>query len=532
MKNGMFTLNLESLILLGAVFFIHFFFIQTAASTHVAVPVASATQNQTDHHLRCRCFSSQPCWPSANDWATLNATTNGRLIATYPTSRVCHDPFYDPVQCELIQQRYFDKTWRRSQPSTVRYLNWQHQRVECTGFDKSLPCIQATVPLYTLNASSIADVQATIRFANQHNIRLVVKNTGHDLLGRSTGAEALSLWTHYMKNISVVDNFIPEGAPLSESTNAGTHAIILGAGVQWLEAYMAADAKGRIIVGGSASVGTSGGYCLGGGYSPLSRRHGLCVDNVLQYKVVTADGELRVANAYQNQNLFWALRGGGPGFGIVVEAVYRTYPKFEKGVIYLTAHIFTIGRKSRTKVIRAILGRQLQWSKEGWAGSVYVQGSLVVLIYFLADSTVDDVKASFESFMDEIRSIGAFILDTSYENHPTFLSAFRSFMPITRDGLTGIYRLVGSRLIQQSFFEDSRNMDALADTMSDIQDDVRDKNAGFLDQVVDISHGLTRGYLIDLTVGGQVANNDMNGTETSVTPAWRKALALILVVMD
>ncbi|KAG0224328.1 hypothetical protein BGW42_005182 [Actinomortierella wolfii] len=335
-----------------------------------------------------------------------------------------------------------------------------------------------------------------------------------------------------MKNISVVDNFIPEGAPQSESTNAGTNAIILGAGVQWLEAYIAADAKDRIIVGGSASVGTSGGYCLGGGYSPLSRRHGLCVDNVLQYKVVTADGELRVANAYQNQDLFWALRGGGPRFGIVVEAVYRTYPKFEKGVIYLTAHIFAISRKSRTKVIRAILGRQLQWSKEGWAGSVYVQRSLIVLIYFLADSTVDDVKASFESFMDEIRSIGAFILDTRYENHPTFLSAFRSFMPITRDGLTGIYRLVGSRLIQQSFFEDSRNMDALADTMSDIQDDVRDKNSGFLDQVVDISHGLTRGYLIDLTVGGQVANNDMDGTETSVTPAWRKALALILVVMD
>jgi hypothetical protein len=87
------------------------------------------------------------------------------------------------------------------------------------------------------------------------------------------------------------------------------------------------------VVGGSSySVGAAGGWVLGGGHSSLSPQYGLGVDSefslielisflddfadVVQFEIVTPDGEVRKVNAYKNQDLFWALRGGGPGFGV------------------------------------------------------------------------------------------------------------------------------------------------------------------------------------------------------------------------
>jgi hypothetical protein len=87
-----------------------------------------------------------------------------------------------------------------------------------------------------------------------------------------------------------------------------------------------------VVVGGSSySVGAAGGWVLGGGHSSLSPQYGLGVDSeskfkashyliplldVIQFEIVTPDGKLRTANQFQNQDLFWALRGGGPGFGV------------------------------------------------------------------------------------------------------------------------------------------------------------------------------------------------------------------------
>ena len=79
----------------------------------------------------------------------------------------------------------------------------------------------------------------------------------------------------------------------------------------------AADAHGVVVVSGAArTVGAAGGWILGGGHSAISPQYGLGVDNVLQFEVVTPDGQLRTANACQEKDLFWALRGGGAGFGV------------------------------------------------------------------------------------------------------------------------------------------------------------------------------------------------------------------------
>ncbi|EEB88350.1 hypothetical protein MPER_13859, partial [Moniliophthora perniciosa FA553] len=82
-------------------------------------------------------------------------------------------------------------------------------------------------------------------------------------------------------------------------------------GVQWHEAYGFAEAHNITLVGGSdRSVGAAGGWLLGGGHGMLSNTMGLGADRALQFKVVTPDGKYLTANACQNQDLFFALRGG------------------------------------------------------------------------------------------------------------------------------------------------------------------------------------------------------------------------------
>jgi len=78
----------------------------------------------------------------------------------------------------------------------------------------------------------------------------------------------------------------------------------------------------------SQTVGVAGGYVQGGGHGPLTTELGFAADNALSFDVITADGEYVTANAKENSDLFWALRGGGPAaFGVVVSATFRTFPE-------------------------------------------------------------------------------------------------------------------------------------------------------------------------------------------------------------
>lgn len=165
---------------------------------------------------------------------------------------------------------------------------------------RETPCTLGNYVYYAVNATGPDDITAAVNFAQANNIRFVIRNTGHDYLGRSTGAGSLAVWTHWLKGIETVS--------WSSADFTGT-ALKLGAGVQGFEALTAAAELGRVVVTGECpTVGLVGGYTQGGGHSALSTSFGLAADQTLSFEVVTANGTFVTASKTENSDLYWALR--------------------------------------------------------------------------------------------------------------------------------------------------------------------------------------------------------------------------------
>lgn len=100
---------------------------------------------------------------------------------------------------------------------------------------------------YAVAAETEEDIMATVKFAYDHNLRLVVKGTGHDWYGRSTSAGSLLLWTHLRKEIEFHDNFVAQGVEGSP----GVPAVTVQSGVQFMDLYPKAAQRGKIVMGGN-----------------------------------------------------------------------------------------------------------------------------------------------------------------------------------------------------------------------------------------------------------------------------------------
>ncbi|KEY73156.1 hypothetical protein S7711_09595 [Stachybotrys chartarum IBT 7711] len=265
----------------------------------------------------CRCLPGDACWPSTAKWDRFNSTVGGRLVASEPIGSPCHDPNYDAAACEALQAQWFDPSTHIPSSSSIMQTYFANQ--SCDPFtDRSVPCTLGNYVSYAVDVNSHNDVALALKFAKENKLRVVVRNTGHDFLGRSTGAGALAIWTHNLKSIDFTQ--------WSDKYYKGP-AVKVGAGVLGYEILEAANAKGLAVVSGECpTVGLAGGFTQGGGHSALSTQFGLGADQTLAFQVITADGRTVSATSTNNSDLYWALSGGGGGtYGVVVGLTVRAY---------------------------------------------------------------------------------------------------------------------------------------------------------------------------------------------------------------
>ncbi|THC91359.1 hypothetical protein EYZ11_009174 [Aspergillus tanneri] len=260
------------------------------------------------------------CWPSSADWARFNASVGGRLVATTPLAQACHDPFYNKDECQYLQKHWTQPELHDASSSSITAAAVANET--CDAFTpRSKPCTPGDMVAYAVNASSADDFSKTIRFSQERNIRLVIRNTGHEYVFDMEANGALSIWTHYLKDIEFLNY---------TSSYYNGPAVTMAAGVQGADIYKAADHRGMVIVGGEcATVGPAGGYTQGGGHSALSSIFGLGADQVLEWQVVDGMGRFLTASPTQNPDLYWALSGGGGGtYGVVYSMTVKAFPDF------------------------------------------------------------------------------------------------------------------------------------------------------------------------------------------------------------
>ena len=246
----------------------------------------------------CRCQPDDTCWPSGEQWAALNTSIAGNLVQLKPAAQVCHEPTFGHEACQSLQNSAYDSAWRASQPGLLQDWVWEtgsgaNETTTCplvtstTTSAAGSQCHQGRIPVYAALVESATQVQEAVSFARQHRLRLVIRNTGHDGAGRSSGPDSFQIFTHRLKNITYhPDGFQPTGSAARMSGSAVTVA----AGVMQGELYAQGTRDGFIVVGGECpTVGAAGGFVLGGGVSSiLSHTRGLAVDNVLEFEVVIA----------------------------------------------------------------------------------------------------------------------------------------------------------------------------------------------------------------------------------------------------
>ncbi|KAE8379903.1 hypothetical protein BDV26DRAFT_279974 [Aspergillus bertholletiae] len=483
------------------------------------IPLAYAHSNTTS----CRCQPHQSCWPSEQEWNSFNSSINGNLVAVRPVAAVCHEGDWNSSACKEVTASWTNSTWRATQPGAVQWENWEawpeHNQTCYIESPKNTPCGQGQISLYSTLAKSAFDIQETVKFAKRHNLRLVIRNSGHDFLGRASAPESLQIFTNGMRDIKFVDKFTPASSP--QGTDEGP-AVTIAAGVSLQELYAAAATKNRTVVAGSShTVGAAGGYIQGGGHSILGPWKGMASDNALEFTVVTAKGELVVANRYQNKDLFWALRGGGGGtFGVVVSVTVRTFN--EVPVILTSLNITTsVGDPQYWDAVTAFHESLPKINDAKGAGYYWISPiinltenstvSAFTQIFIFPNQTdtalADRLYAPLISNLNGTR--GVFTQYASYPI-PSVGFVFSDLLLAGDSDSTGSIGLLGSRLFSRDLLSSNNGSRKLTSALRSLRPDPGSAILGHL------------------VAGGAVASN-AGKIDSALNPAWRKAITHIVV---
>jgi FAD/FMN-containing dehydrogenase len=374
--------------------------IGAAALPFIFSPGAAVGASPAAARLRERCRPGSAAWPSAADWESLQRGTQGRLLrpqspfaaCATPGSDSCREalanlknPFYLGDEVALTQTSGWVGAWR-SQPSA-----------------------------YALAAETAADVAAAVNFARMHSLRLVVKGGGHSYQGNSCSADSLLVWTRRMNSVALHEDFVASGC---QGRAAPQPAVSVGAGAMWIDVYDAVTTgAGRYVQGGGCtSVGVAG-LISGGGFGSFSKRYGSAAAGLLEAEIVTADGEVRIANACKNSDLFWAIKGGGGGtFGVITRLTLRTRELPETfGAVFGAIHA------SSDAAYRQLIERALSFYRSAlfnpqWGEKlVFRTDNTLELSMLFCGMTKQQAQTAWTPFLDWVRANPAYTFAAEFK---------------------------------------------------------------------------------------------------------------------
>lgn len=289
-----------------------------------------------------------------------------------------------------------------------------------------------------------------------------------------------------------------------------------------------------MAVGGSSNtIGVAGGYIQGGGHSFLSWLHGMASDNVLEFQVVLADvspdenssrdasllmcqqGSFVFANAYQNSDLFFALRGGGGGsFGVVVSATLKVYPDYP--LIYATLNYTINPGVAFWDGVGAFQKHILRLNDQGGSGfygmvpitpvsDTQNASTFLSSMAFVNQTNATTVKALFSPLLSDVEHAIGFEPSFDTVSYPSMSSMYSAIF--TGNDTTGAEMRLGSHLVSRDFIK-SDNSTRLTHAMSSLHFGPGDAVAGII------------------LTGGQVSRN--RDIASALNPAWRDTMVHVL----
>ncbi|KAF2445021.1 FAD/FMN-containing isoamyl alcohol oxidase-like protein MreA [Karstenula rhodostoma CBS 690.94] len=303
---------------------------------------------------QCKAFPGDSNWPTTDRWDVFNSSLGGSLFKAIPPAAACYSGIYENASKCAAWRQQSRSSLSVSEDPLIPFNQWTLGNpcpvpgATPPGSNVTSPPLSAChieyFPAYVVNVSTVKHIQLAINFARNNNIRLTIKNTGHDWLGRNTGGGALQVYVHHLKDF--------EYLPSVQIGRYEGKAARVGVALEQYELFPHMEENNiTLLAPGSSTVGAYGGYMQGGGFSYITSKFGLMADQVLALEVVTADGRFVHADPKENEDLFFAIRGGGPSnYGIVTSAIVKAYDSisvarmnfnFQTGVNFEQSNITT-----------------------------------------------------------------------------------------------------------------------------------------------------------------------------------------------
>ncbi|KAM7219564.1 FAD-linked oxidoreductase [Rhypophila decipiens] len=479
----------------------------------------------------------------------LNQTLEGRVQTTQPVLSPCFSDSSSSA-CNSLKQGLSSPFYRANQ-----YPSFQNLQGEACISDPSNQCSllhsnssvcnQGVIAQHYLEITSASDVQAVFDYARQvmdtaaagqtgkrscdrstsSSIKnkpiISIKNTGHDYNMRSSSRRKMhgqedqveiALWTRNLKSMVYHPNFVPSGR--ASGLIPAVKAVTFGAGVSTSEAMAFAHAHNLSLPMGASNptVGIAGGWLLNGGHGVLSNGYGLAVDRVLEFKIVTPDSSVRVVNACQERDLFWALRGGGGGsFGVVLEATMLV--EDDSGPVVSAMMMFPLSSDSQLREWVEILAEHaIEWALAGWGGPSGANLSLLVNPFLRGETGVEEARKMLAPAIEFVeKQSGGFAMVDSY---PSWYDYWAKNINATADGPGqdggSVATFTTSRIIPERVFEQTEARRDLVDLLVELTGGTSD-----------LGKGMVTYFLADVPLRhSKLGEGTGRSNETSIHPAW------------